>query len=163
MQKDIHKENMLKRYTPRNFRFEQIFEINKWKVKVYTITYNDEFNSEEILSNAINSLGDWLNKSKSLQLQTYNMAFLVIHEGKDGVWVLPHWWIGGEMLQKLTFYTRYEEPNKFELLPKEGSMACVWELSVICHERNAWIKHILKNADSPNFDGYLSDVIEGLI
>ncbi len=150
-------------YKPRKVSFTGITEIDGWKVKVYTITKNVEFESNEVLENAIANLSDWLDLSEKLDLPTYDIANLIVHEGRDGVWSLVNWWIGGEMLQNLAFYTGQGKPNEFKSLPFDGSMVCVWELSVICHERKAWIKHILKNADSPRFEDYLDDVIEGLI
>jgi hypothetical protein len=35
-------------------------------------------------------------------------------------------------------------------------IGCVWELSPLHHERNAWVRHIL-TGDSPDLDGYVAD------
>ena len=150
-------------YEPRLVSFERIEEVNELKVKVYTISKGEEFRSTVTLENAISNLEEWLKISKKLGLTTHGIANLIVHEGRDGVWSLVNWWVGGEMLQNLTFFSPRSSPDEFEVCPEDGSMACVWEMSVVCHERKAWMKHVLKNAKSPNFKGYLDDVINGLI
>jgi hypothetical protein len=35
-------------------------------------------------------------------------------------------------------------------------MACVWDLRVICHERQAWIDATLTNPAGPDADAYLA-------
>jgi hypothetical protein len=33
----------------------------------------------------------------------------------------------------------------------------VWDLSVVAHERDAWIRHVLASPATPNLDAYLAD------
>lgn len=91
------------------------------------------------------------------------VAFVIIHEGIDGVWTLINWWTGKEMLRINTYFTDYQDTSSILLHPQKGAMACVWELPVINHEKNAWVTHILKQADEPNFDNYFKDIVEGQI
>ena len=128
--------------------------IDGWNVKVYQITYRLKFESKETLDKAVLNLHTWLEKSKTLDFETYRTAFLIVHEGRDGVWTLLNWWTGGEMLRSITFYTDYSKPKEFRMLPKEGFMACVWEMAVTSFEREMWIEHILKKAGSPDFTAY---------
>lgn len=145
----------MKTYQPRRVEFNRMVTIDGWNVKVYQITYRLQFESKGVLNKAILKLPEWLEKSKTLGLETYRTAFLIVHEGRDGVWTLLNWWIGGEMLQSITFYTDFNRPNEFQMLPKEGFMACVWEMAVTNFEREMWIEHILKKAEHPNFTAYL--------
>ena len=159
-------ENMIRKfesYEPRQIGFERVVDVDVWKVKVYTITNKETFGAIDILEKAIGWLPNWMGRAKTLKLPTYEMATMVVHEGRDGVWTLLNWWIGGEMMQKLTFYTDFDEPDKFEILPSDGSMACVWDMHVLTHESNSWRRHILERADAPDFNAYLGDVIEGAI
>ncbi|MFN0119976.1 MAG: HEAT repeat domain-containing protein [Blastocatellia bacterium] len=68
-------------------------------------------------------LPQWLTRAVALGLPTYNTAFLIVHEGRDGVWVLLHWWIGGEMLQGFTCFSSYENPGAFVPLPRDAQHA----------------------------------------
>ncbi len=148
-------------YQPRKIEFRQIINVNDWSVKVYAITYQDKFESNEVLDNAILNLPKWLGKSILLGLETYKTAFLIVHEGRDGVWSLLNWWLGENMLQSVTFYTSFDDAMQFEETPKEGGMACVWEMEVINFERERWIEHILKKAEKPDFTGYLNENLNG--
>lgn len=156
-------QHNFRKYQARTIQNREIVMVENWKVKVCTITSGTNFRSDNILDKAKQNLSQWLNLSQSLQLPTYNMAFLIVHEGTDGVWSIINWWIGGEMLQNRTYFTSFDNQDQFELCPNEGGMVCVWELAVIAHERQAWISHILKKATSPDFVAYLNDTIEGNI
>jgi hypothetical protein len=70
-----------------------------------------------------------------------------------------NWWIGGEMLQSLTFYTGFETPTEFQICPREGFMACVWEMEIIIFERAMWVEHILKNAEAPDYETYFGETM----
>lgn len=148
-------------YKPRKVEFEQLLEMGDWKVKVYTITNRDVFKSRNVLEKALAYLPKWLARSKKLGFPTYRAAFFIVHEGRDGVWSLINWWIGGEMLQSLTFYTTDDNSNKFRTMPKEGGMACVWEMAVISYERAMWVEYVLRRADNPDFEGYFRNYICG--
>jgi hypothetical protein len=40
-------------------------------------------------------------------------------------------------------------------------IACAWDLSVVSHERAAWIRHVLANTAGPDLDAYLADMLSG--
>lgn len=153
--------NNFKVYQPRKIKFCSNVSANSWNVKVYTITFRDKFESKPVLENAVTNLPKWLKKSKILGLETYQIAFLIVHEGRDGVWNILSWWTGENMLRSVTFATSTAMPNEFVLTPKDGGMVCVWELEIIDFERKMWIEHILKKAEKPDFAGYLEQKIEG--
>jgi hypothetical protein len=148
-----------KEYRPRKIEFNQLATTGGWSVKVYTITHRSTFEATEPLKNAVRNLPEWLRKSSQLQLPTYGAAFLIVHEGRDGVWTLINWWIGGEMLQSITFFTDYKQPDEFKAVPKEGFMSCVWELAVTSFERAMWVECVLKKAAKPDIEGYLKKYI----
>ena len=149
----------MRQYKPRRIDFKSTESVNGWRVKLYTITHNASFQSDDILEKALKKLPEWLEESKSMGFPVHGMAFLIVHEASDGAWSLLSWWTGGEMLRTITWFTDFEKRDEFRLLPQSGSMACVWELAVTAHERKAWITHILKEAESPKFSDYLNDVI----
>ena len=151
----------MKVYKPRKIEFCRIVTANSWNVKVYSITHKKIFKSIKVLNNAVLRLSYWVEKSKLLGMETHNTAFLIVHEGHDGIWTLLNWWVGENMLQSVTFFTSLDDPDEFEETPKEGGMACVWELEVIEFERKTWIDYILKKANKPDFAGYLNQRLNG--
>ncbi len=145
----------MKIYKSRKIELSRFLTVNDWKIKVYTITNRSQFESIATLQSAIAMLPEWLEKAQTLGFDTYAAAFLIVHEGIDGVWSLVNWWMGGEILQSITFYTNFATPSRFETVLKEGFMACVWEMEVILFERAMWIEHVLKQAAQPDFEKYL--------
>jgi hypothetical protein len=60
-----------------------------------------------------------------------------------------------ELLPKLAPDADGTPPAGFIVLDRPW-IGCVWELPPIHHERNAWVRHILR-PDLPNLAGYLAD------
>jgi hypothetical protein len=50
-----------------------------------------------------------------------------------------------------------EDPENFTDLARRW-MGCTWELAPLCHERSAWIRHVLQ-PDEPDLNGYLADML----
>ncbi len=144
-------------YVSRNISSAGTHVVGDWTLKLYCITANPNFALTEALFSAIEKSEAWLKEFSDASLPTHRNAFLVLHEATDGVWLLLNWWTGKEMLRTATFYASAEEPVAFKLQDRVGSMACVWEMEVIDHERRAWIEHILKRPENPDFDAYLAD------
>ncbi len=147
-------------YKPRKIEFQQTITINAWKVKVYSITINTDFQSPKILENTLKQLPIWIDKAKNSELPTYNTAFLIIHEAREGVWILFNWWTGGEMIETKVYFSNYDTLSEIKDTPHKNSLVCVWELEVFAHERKKWIEYILLNAEHPNFKEYLNDVLQ---
>ena len=152
------------KYKNRKVDFLKVELISNWKVKIYTLTINDSFQSSVLLEAAIIEAAQWLKKSKSTNLKTYRIATLILHEAREGIFSIINWWTDESMLQNFVFFTPYNcNPIIFKLYSDKGIISCVWELAVFWHERNAWINHVLKNPDNPNFEDYLNDTMKGLI
>ena len=148
-------------YKPRLIEFQKNISVNDWKVKVYSITNDVKFKSYDYLDKASKELHNWLPISNSSSLPTYKMAFLIIHEAREGVWALSSWWTGGEMVETSVYFAKYTLPIVFTNSPySDNSLLCVWELEVFVHERKAWINHILLRADDPDFKSYFNDVLK---
>ena len=148
--------DIFKPFKNRKLSFEEIFIIEDWQVKIYTITSNAHFESLKTLEYVTSLLGSLLGSASD----HHHLAFLIVHEGTDGVWSILNWWTGREMLRITTYYTSFEKLDSIELKPDTGSMACVWELPIINHERNAWVKHVLQNHTNPDFIGYANDSLK---
>src|SRR5207249_9762103 len=48
-------------------------------------------------------------------------------------------------------------PKKLSPAKPAGSSVCVWDLHLQSFERAAWIKHVLREPDAPDFDRYLAE------
>ena len=86
----------------------------------------------------------------------HGLGFAIIHEGEDGTWLLLDWWAhGGILCQRLSLSCG----AGFAPVEPRPLMACVWELPILSHERDAWVTHMMRDPASP--DGYLSDLRPG--
>lgn len=144
------------KYQQRKIVFEQLIEVNDWSIKVYSITHQHRFSAMPVLHKALEEIPHWLPLSSPLPL--YHLSFLIVHEAREGIWILFNWWTGGEMLETQVYFSKNTTNIKFTpsiYTPK--SLVCVWELEVIFHERKAWIKHVLSDPKNYNFKNYLTD------
>ena len=147
-------------YRPRTILFDRCMGIQDWTVKVYTITNKGEFESLAILDNCKNHLPVWLSDIENSTLPIYKQAFLIVHEAREGVWILLNWWTGGEMIETKVFFSSFNTPTAITDSPyNTNALLCVWELEVFAHERASWITHVLSKADNPDFNAYIKDTL----
>ncbi|GAB5524930.1 MAG: hypothetical protein Roseis2KO_28020 [Roseivirga sp.] len=145
-------------YQARSIRFHKVVQTQEWQTKVYLITYQDHFCAQATLKATLAILPQWLAQAEAKTAVSGKVASLIVHEGRDGVWCILSWWVGDNMLQTQTYYSSPEQPQTLTPYAPEGSLACVWELAVINHERIAWTNHILKQAE-PDYKALLADVL----
>ena len=87
----------------------------------------------------------------------HDLGYTIVHVGEEAVWLLVDWWISGGIVCQRMLSAPLARPTQFEPVTAPA-LACVWELAVIAHERDAWVRHMLR--DAPMASGYLNDVLE---
>ncbi|MBC8753862.1 hypothetical protein H2O64_04220 [Kordia sp. YSTF-M3] len=149
----------MQKHQPRTISFVEVVTIAQWKIKVYTISKEDEFNHPEFYKNAISQLPSWLEKENSFDASHNNIGFLILHAGTEGIFSLINWWVGINMMNTHIFLTPKKGEIEFQLISGDGIAPCIWEFEIINFERLSWIKHILKQHENPNYTAYLEDHI----
>ncbi|MEM1125763.1 MAG: hypothetical protein AAGI71_03855 [Bacteroidota bacterium] len=144
-------------YVPRRIAFREVRRVGDWAVKLYTITNRPAFSAEATVEAVGWALPHWLERAEASPLPVYRVAFLIVHEAREGLWILLCWWAGGEMVETVVHFASHDVPAHLKPSPHEGSLVCVWELEVMLHERRAWIEHVLRPA--PDLPAYLNDVL----
>lgn len=142
-------------YIPRPIRFVELYTIGDWKIKMYSISIHGEIVSPKNIQLAKYNLESWLDKSTIYELEKYNVATLILHEGKEGCFVIINWWIDENMLQHFVYLLDHN--GDFRLFSDHGIITCVWELAVLWHERNSWVTHVLMKNEVPDLEAYLHD------
>lgn len=127
--------------------------VNGWRLKTYEITLDGQPVEGDVVSAVVGVLGDELSPPT-----TDDVGFLIVHHGAEQVWVLADLW-SGDIISQHTFCADLDDPTTFRRVPAGGPTACVWELAVHAHEREAFIRHVLDPADGPDVDGYLADTL----
>lgn len=149
----------LDQYQPRKISYSGVEKSGDWHVKVYTISNKDTFTAHNTLKRTIELLPEWLKEKEHTPLPDYKVAFLIVHEAREGVWILLNCWVGGEMIETLTYFSSKDKPEQIAPSPHTNALVCVWELEVMIHERKAWIKDVLMQASNPQFELYLNNVL----
>lgn len=146
-------------YKPRPVRFLEVYDCQGWQIKIYSISSINNLVQEKKVVAAKQQIPTWLKAANLYELDTYKIATLILHEGKEGCFAIINWWIDATMIQHFVYLATNEKPNEFALYSHNGIITCVWELAVLWHERNAWMKHILLQSTQPNVEAYLLDVM----
>lgn len=144
-------------YKKRNIAFVKIFSHKNWRIKYYKIETENTKIQPQSFDIAKQYLPRWLKQTAHYSLDTYNLATLILHQGKEGCFAIVFWFVDENMIQLHAYLASNQEPTYFKPFSDKGIVSCIWELEVIWHERKAWIKHVLKQAQSPNLRGYLND------
>ena len=149
-------------YKDRAIEFIGTHHVKDWWIKVYTITLHEKFKAEDTLKAVVKNLENvFLKTANASNLLTHQHAFVIVHEGREGVWILFSWWTGGEMLETKVHFSSYKNPTIISPSPHSGALVCTWELEVFIHERKAWIQHVLRNSTNPDFKSYQNDSLNG--
>lgn len=143
-------------YQMRPVRFLEIYPCEDWYIKIYSISIKSEKVSAQNLQKCKNEILKWLKNSEFYDLETYKIATLIIHEGREGCFAIINWWIDENMLQNFVYMLK-ENTNDFQPFSHKGIITCVWEMAVLWHERNAWVKHILMQNENPDITSYLNE------
>ena len=135
--------------------FRKEAKSNGWRLKVYGISTGDEPVSEDLVDRGLRSLLSEL-PDPALSEDRYGVGFVIVHRGSLRNWFSLDWWEYEDIL----FHKLYSSPlnNPADITAEESSaIACVHELKIINFESEAWIKTVLSDDATPNFEKYLSE------
>ncbi len=136
-------------YAPRPVRSLPVWTIGPMRVKPYHIGQSEP---AETLRESARVEASRIEVESAAEGGAHDLGFAVLHEGQGGAWLLLDWWAHGDILcQRLSL----DGGQGFEAVDARPLVACVWELPVILHERDAWVRHMMREPSSP--EGYLSD------
>lgn len=133
-------------YEPRKISFIGRWELNGGTAKVYHIAHRDGQPGEGLLEAA---------RATAERVFPDAYGFIGIHEGNGATVLFVDWWADENELHHRLFIL----DDVFREAAKDEFTACVWDLQVICHERESWVRHVMDRSD---IEGYLQDTIEGL-
>jgi hypothetical protein len=70
--------------------------------------------------------------------------------------VFVDWWADENELHHHVFISSSDDPLSLKEKTRNGPAACVWDLGVLAHEREAWVDTVLANPKGPDPDAYLA-------
>jgi len=150
-------------YRPRTFSFQGARTSGRWRVKINVITVRDTASQfTDIVEAAWETVVSILRGVPETDIDT-NVAFLTLHVGTAGVWLLIDRWEDGDMLRHHHFRAALDDPIHFADVSSDHYGPCVWELAVQAYERQAWLTHVLANPAGPDIEAYLTAGLSGSI
>ena len=143
-------------YLPRRIAPQGLWSDDERTLKAYAIQ-RDPDASSPMLADVVATAA----RAAALQVlreqagpRDHDLGYVIVHVGEEAVWLLVDWWITGGIVCQRMLSAPLARPTQFEPVAAPA-LACVWELAVIAHERDAWIRHMLREA--PDAQGYLDD------
>lgn len=136
----------------RTWLMQSIF-VNDWKFKLYGMSGDGRDIEAETVSAAIGYIRG------HVPLPTRpGYGFVILHRGQEAMWLLVDWW-QEDILHHQLYAAPLQNQNAFEPAADSTAMACVWEMLVMQHERSAWVKHVMKDPECPDYLAWESDVL----
>jgi len=146
-------------YQSRPVSFLELWEYDGWRMKMYGIAHgrtrpeNDLVDrARELAAGVLGGVSDH-----------YGVGFIGVHQGKTGNFIFVDWWAQENELHHRVFISTSASPYDFVDATATGPTACVWDLAVIHHERDAWVETVMKRGGRDGFDAYLARRLEGEI
>lgn len=141
-------------YRKRPIRFLEHWEQSGWRLKVYGIAYQGEYPRAHLIENAKGLARERLPPSPSTEGR-YGVGFLGVHDGRGADFIFLDWWAEENELHHHVYVASHDQPDHFRYATPTGLIACVWDLQVLCFEREAWLQSVLANPSGPDLDRYL--------
>jgi hypothetical protein len=138
-----------------------MWRCGQWRIKKYTIAYARAAARPELVA-AAEAAAVGVLPAPAVTPSRYGVGFLGVHDGRGGNLVFVDWWEQENELHHHVFFSTSDDPGSLRTATPSDPMACVWDLSVVAHEREAWIRHVLA-ADVPDLDAYLADQLSGAV
>lgn len=147
----------------RPVRFVGVMEFGGWRVKVYAISYGRDEPRAGVMD-AARELAREAFPDGAENGGRYGVGYLGVHDGRGEAFVFADWWADENELHHHVFIAPTADANDvaaYRDATSTGLVACVWDLRVICHEREAWMRHALRNpGGAPDLDAYLADRLD---
>lgn len=143
-------------FSERYLRPAGVVPVGDWRVKQYLVTVTERPVEGAVVAAAEAFLPKLLPTAAASEPGP-RVAFSVLHEGADAVWLNLYSWVYGEIVHCRAANAGLGAPTAFTPLT-EPLIGCVWELPALVHERSAWVRHGLRPED-PALDAYLADFL----
>ena len=141
-------------YEARPIRFLEEWRESGWRLKVYGIAYRRPAPRPELVAAAKRVAAAQLPRPPHAGGR-YGVGFLGVHDGRGANFVFVDWWADENELHHHVYASVPDRPADLRYLTPTGVIVCVWDLRVLCYERQAWMDKVLTNADGPDLEAYM--------
>ena len=143
-------------YAKRRAEFVGVRTSGPWSVKLYTIDTGRGDPAGASLPAAEARIPELLPEVGD---NVHGEAFAIVHAGEDAVWLLVHWWTDTCLMHHRMVSADLRTPERFDRDVPDTLIACSWELAVVQHERDAWVRTVQGRGANADYAAYRSDVL----
>jgi len=142
-------------YQPRPIRFLDLWQLKGWRLKAYGIAYKGERPRRALIEAAQKLATEKLDQFSQNKAHYY-AGFVGIHDGRGANFVFIDFWADENELHHHVYISPAAAPAALAYVTPTGLIACVWDLSLMSFERQAWVKTVLANPAGPDVEQYLT-------
>jgi hypothetical protein len=142
-------------YASRQISLLELWRPGPWQVKLYCIAWREPRPSQGLVVAGKGIISDLLEDSAAAT-HHYGLGFAGIHQGRGADFVFLGWWADENELHYHAFSAPSGTLHLLRPTGARGPLACVWDLAVIAHERQAWVETMLANPSGPDATAYLA-------
>ncbi len=143
-------------------RAQPAFDLAGRRIKPYHITREPGTTLAPVIVEAAYAMAEQMLAPPDREMPP--ASWLALHEGKLAVYLCVYDWVWGNAVEVISAAAAEpclgcpdDDPTHF--VPNTRILAgCVWELTLLEHERAAWVRHMLV-PDEPRLDAYLADTV----
>jgi hypothetical protein len=138
-------------YYARRIDFLRVLDRGEWRFKIYTIDYrNADVAYDQFTGGMRLGFGELPDPPRVAGRP--GVGFAIAHQGKGADYLIFAWW---DRENELPLRVFIREPDAEWRIAQGSESVCVWDLQVIAHERDAYVKHVMR-VDS-DIEAYLAD------
>lgn len=145
---------LLGTYEPRPIRFQNLWDIVDWRLKVYG-THGQPAPDDRLIR-GLKTAAEEVLPRPTVTDSRYGLGFMCAHQGRTVSIGFVDWWENEDELHHKMFIADEQDLSRLHPAAEDELTACSWDLAVIGFERNAWVRHILK-APQPDIEAYLKE------
>jgi hypothetical protein len=148
-------------YRPRRVVPRGVRAVDGWRLKQYHIVYGEAAPDWGRFEGGLGSAkqqGLWLPAAEGPG--RYGVGFVIGHQGRVSDYLVLKWWDNENELPGMVL-VHDRVPHAPWRPAKSCEGICVWDLSVIWHERNAFVRTVLARTGEPDVEAYLADMFAG--
>jgi len=147
------------------FQPRRVYPLEVWRpetrvLKIYSVELEGrKISKEDVVSAKKLSEGiiaSWEREDEN----THGLGFIALHMARDYDYLLVQMWTDNNIMRLITLYSPCGGSFRETAIISAG---CVWELAVICHERSAWLRHMLRADSRPDPAAWEADLLDGRI
>ncbi|MDQ3618875.1 MAG: isochorismatase [Actinomycetota bacterium] len=141
-------------YEARPIRFQELWEPNGWRIKVYGIAHGRPAPHDRLIRGLKKAAEETL-PQPAVTRSRYGLGFICAHQGRTVSIGFVDWWENEDELHHKMFIADDHDLSQLRPAGEDELTACSWDLAVMGFERNAWVRDVLQ-APKPDIQGYLN-------